>query len=292
MNGLTEIISNRRFGDGYRRHRGFTLIELLVVVAIIALLAAILFPVFSEAREKARRASCVNNEKQLGLAITQYAQDNDEAFPCGTVPAWAAGWGGAIYPYVKATGPYTCPDDTLKPSPGLIPDSYWFNLNLGQRASASIKGAISGMTAPTNTVELCEAGGPLYGVLVTTPAEGTDPTGSTIGTQSYTPGSDYEWYGGGPRSLATGPMGREYDAEVAQVVNGVLQNYARHDTGSNFLMADGHVKWLLGSQVSIGYNSTTPYAAQTSDAGAAGTLCTNNCDGLGGGPFEVTFSPI
>jgi len=61
--------------------RGFTLIELLVVIAIIAILAAILFPVFAKVREKARQTSCLSNEKQLGLAITQYVQDYDEKLP-------------------------------------------------------------------------------------------------------------------------------------------------------------------------------------------------------------------
>jgi prepilin-type N-terminal cleavage/methylation domain-containing protein/prepilin-type processing-associated H-X9-DG protein len=89
--------------------KGFTLIELLVVIAIIAILAAILFPVFAQAREKARAITCVSNEKQMGLAILQYVQDNDEQFPflqyyyygSGTTPLYAIDWTDAIYPYVK-----------------------------------------------------------------------------------------------------------------------------------------------------------------------------------------------
>jgi len=78
--------------------RGFTLIELLVVIAIIAILAAILFPVFARAREKARQASCQSNLKQLALAMLMYAQDYDERFP-GSLIAHNASWGGpTTYP--------------------------------------------------------------------------------------------------------------------------------------------------------------------------------------------------
>ncbi|MGQ9881082.1 MAG: DUF1559 family PulG-like putative transporter [Armatimonadota bacterium] len=68
------------------KHKGFTLIELLVVIAIIAILAAILFPVFSQAREKARQTSCLSNFKQIGLSVRMYSQDYDEMFPMGTYP--------------------------------------------------------------------------------------------------------------------------------------------------------------------------------------------------------------
>ena len=85
--------------------KGFTLIELLVVIAIIAILAAILFPVFQSVRENARRTACVSNEKQLGLGMTQYTQDYDEKFPQGYYPDPSTGasldWGNAIYPYIK-----------------------------------------------------------------------------------------------------------------------------------------------------------------------------------------------
>lgn len=120
--------------------RGFTLIELLVVIAIIAILAAILFPVFAQAREAARTSSCLSNIKQLSLGAMMYVQDYDEHF-------WAWNWGFdcnggnaglprnsnafwtmAIYPYVKNTQVYQCPDDILQW------DDAWSN-NAGQSCS-------------------------------------------------------------------------------------------------------------------------------------------------------------
>jgi len=121
----------------HRRH-AFTLIELLVVIAIIAILAAILFPVFAQARAKARQASCLSNQKQIATGIMMYIQDYDEVFPLafGTdasgawrtgqyvpvPPNWRPGssasyinhgavtWANSIYPYVKNYGVYRCPE--------------------------------------------------------------------------------------------------------------------------------------------------------------------------------------
>src|SRR5512132_4141922 len=94
------------------RQRGFTLIELLVVIAIIALLAAILFPVFARARENARKSTCQSNLKQLGTAIMQYTQDYDETLPMNyndaTTTVWRHWW-DAIDPYLKNTGVLRCP---------------------------------------------------------------------------------------------------------------------------------------------------------------------------------------
>ena len=124
--------------------KGFTLIELLVVIAIIAILAAILFPVFQRVRENARRTACLSNTKQLGIAVTQYTQDYDERLPSVTSGGGTAkgenipgGWmfynnfgtasltfdptQGNIYSYTKSKGVYQCPDDSIGQSAG---DSY------------------------------------------------------------------------------------------------------------------------------------------------------------------------
>lgn len=94
--------------------RGFTLIELLVVIAIIAILAAILFPVFGRARENARRSSCMSNMKQLGLGTMQYSQDYDEYLPDSNYgnALTDAKWMDVIFPYVKSEQIFTCPSDS------------------------------------------------------------------------------------------------------------------------------------------------------------------------------------
>jgi prepilin-type N-terminal cleavage/methylation domain-containing protein/prepilin-type processing-associated H-X9-DG protein len=135
--------------------RGFTLIELLVVIAIIAILASILFPVFSRARAKARQASCVSNMKQLALAFEMYAQDNDETMPgAPNAPAGNGAYGGwiwyptfgtpgsgyfdvtrgALYSYVRNRQIYMCPDDRTNSG-----CSYELNSNLRWAALAAIQ---------------------------------------------------------------------------------------------------------------------------------------------------------
>ncbi len=108
-----------------KRH-GFTLIELLVVIAIIAILAAILFPVFARAREKARANNCLSNVKQIALGMLMYANDYDETFPHASNPpaTWTPYWRTRIYPYVKNAQLFKCPSNfPVTNSSELVPGS-------------------------------------------------------------------------------------------------------------------------------------------------------------------------
>ncbi len=105
--------------------RAFTLIELLIVIAIISILAAILFPVFGRARENARRTSCLSNQKQLGLAFMQYFQDYDERFPLlGKGGAAETSWFFTVQPYIKSIQLMRCPSDDAAT---WVPDADYLN---------------------------------------------------------------------------------------------------------------------------------------------------------------------
>src|SRR5262245_34957953 len=99
------------------RRRAFTLIELLVVIAILAILAGLLFPVFAQSREKARQAACASNVRQLGMAVMQYAQDNDEHYPTPPYSMSIGGevrfvwWTDMVFPYIRNGATYACPGD-------------------------------------------------------------------------------------------------------------------------------------------------------------------------------------
>ena len=96
--------------------QGFTLIELLVVIAIIAILAAILFPVFARVRENARRSACQSNLKQIGLGLAQYVQDNDERLPGVGIDNAAISWKTRIFSYINNKQVFVCPSTGYKSS--------------------------------------------------------------------------------------------------------------------------------------------------------------------------------
>ena len=140
-----------------KSNKGFTLIELLVVIAIIAILAAILFPVFARARENARRSSCQSNIKQIGLGIMQYSQDYDEKLPSRVnFGAQKQSWREVIQPYIKSTQLFACPSNTgntgttypgyVALSAGGVPRSYAIN---GYGLNVAADQTVTGGNAPT-----------------------------------------------------------------------------------------------------------------------------------------------
>ena len=156
-------------GMSFRR-RGFTLIELLVVIAIIAILAAILFPVFARAREKARQTSCASNLKNLGTAVLMYVQDYDEHFPLAAyaTPTFdVVTWHDLTDPYAKNTAIWHCPSSPLskQDGSGKITTHFGYNARYLTTITLDIAGSYLGhsgtllaaVKAPTDTVLLVDA---------------------------------------------------------------------------------------------------------------------------------------
>ena len=231
-------------GTTQTRRPGFTLIELLIVIAIIALLAAILFPVFSMARENARRSSCQSNEKQLMLAVYQYTQDSDELYPPITLAytgLGSVGWHQFVQAYVKSTQIFLCPDDannTTLPT-GINSNVAGYGLNFkvsygvnslfikGGVANKSGGGGAAGISMaqvaqPASTVYLCDGLSDL----------------STNAADRSVPNLTWTQQQGG---YILDPWESPYfnGVSVSQSRGGPL---ARHLATTNVAFADGHVK--------------------------------------------------
>ena len=251
--------------------RGFTLIELLVVIAIIAIIAAILFPIFQKVRENARRTTCLSNEKQLGLAFTQYTQDADEHFP--QFALYYAGkdqqdWEQSLYPYVKAVAVYVCPDNPAgaaykadgtgtnadhsgKPqaanSAPILPASYAYNYHIAQSFDDKAETGGSGIA-----VSLAAINSPASKILMT---ESFGECGMSY--WDWTGSSDF-----GNNTLAN------------------RRGFANHSGRWNCLFCDGHAKNLLPTATGTPLNM---WGSNSKNAASDGPSCGTgqmdiNCD--------------
>lgn len=131
-------------------------------MAIISILAAMLFPVFARARENARKTSCLSNLKQLGLGFMQYAQDYDEAYPLSSFPATNISWTQSVQPYLKSLQLFRCPSDTGTrwQSPASPPASNYYTTSYIMSAwiAGTAKYAkLSAMPSPSNVIILADA---------------------------------------------------------------------------------------------------------------------------------------
>jgi prepilin-type N-terminal cleavage/methylation domain-containing protein/prepilin-type processing-associated H-X9-DG protein len=209
----------------------FTLIELLVVIAIVSVLAAILFPVFAQAREKARQSACLSNTRQIGMALMQYTQDYDETVVLNdNGPAWSAtpeAWIDMLIPYTKGQGIYLCPsasDDERYRVLNLsgrteytyaINNVYWWDIN----------NAIFEKGRQRSLAQIDDTAGTIFcGDVV------RDPAGVELAWAFQVVGDTF-FASSTPQTF--GASDRRQGLFVA-----------RHNGGLNFTFFDGHAKWM------------------------------------------------
>jgi prepilin-type N-terminal cleavage/methylation domain len=226
------------------RHSAFTLIELLVVIAIIAILAAILFPVFARAREKARQAACLSNTSQLGKAYLMYLQDYDETFPphvtertapIGTPDTPEArapfSYKTKLDPYVKNQGIYRCPSAPEWPEPAT---GRWYTTDYGNNHNES--------NLPTASQRAFYLANPDFGFNEDT------PLASILFPARFILVGEAGRASGLPSRGGMYPQPWAFDDAQAPDNQQQARFLARHNGGGNIVFADGHAKWTRPEQ--------------------------------------------
>ncbi len=214
-----------------RKRSGFTLIELLVVIAIIAILAAILFPVFAQAREKARSVSCLSNMKQMGTAFTMYLQDYDEvvlprynACPStgpGATPDAPALWTNTLQPYVKNKQIFLCPSASNT--------AYGDTWNTRNGLSLGYNQTISGWYYTTSAC----------GEMILPRLAGIVAPSKNVMFADSVPGALASGYRG--YLFGNSGLNVAYNSTTAGSIG------SRHQNGTNLAFFDGHAKWYRSS---------------------------------------------
>ena len=241
--------------------RGFTLIELLVVIAIIAILAAILFPVFAQAREKARQISCLSNQKQIGLGIMSYLQDYDGTYPSSTDGDYTQ-WYDVVNPYIKSGaaagngkrygtgGIWNCPSFPVQNGQGQNYGAHddLFVSNWGRTTDPHPAYSETILTAPADTIVVAEKGangvGSSFETFLTLQNWWADSvlTGGVYDTAKDNSRLSYVESNGHPNPDRDVPSGQD-SWEGAKTVR------YRHNATANVTFADGHAKSMTKGSI-------------------------------------------